>query len=265
MASGVSLQTGVAEDRAQSTEPKPAEADECEERNWNTLVESKAAHGSCHRRTRSLTGTVEEGHVRTMTATWHRRVRLLLFLLALSSHGLCAQAQCNFGYTGPDAGPCVACPKGTYKDVLGNHTCVRCGMGGTTPEASVSQANCTCSAGFSGAYRVRTAPWQSRVLAGSDGDSGRLDGAGTDARLSEPRGLSFSPDATFLAVSVWNTDDANFSAVRLVNMSSGFVRTHVGGTASGFVDGVGADAKFNGPAGVAYSPDGSYIAVAGRN
>ena len=71
-------------------------------------------------------------------------------------------------------------------------------MGGTAPEASVSQANCTCGAGFTGAYRK--GPWKTSVLAGSYGSPGRLDGAGTRAMLSEPQGLSFSPDATFIAV-----------------------------------------------------------------
>jgi hypothetical protein len=67
--------------------------------------------------------------------------------------------QCDAGYTGPVGWPCIACPKGTYKNV--NHTaCVTCRIAGLTTidVASTTESQCVCDRGrrFFGLFRTST-------------------------------------------------------------------------------------------------------------
>jgi hypothetical protein len=39
------------------------------------------------------------------------------------------ECRCNFGYTGPDGGPCNMCVAGKYKDMIGSETCSLCSAG----------------------------------------------------------------------------------------------------------------------------------------
>jgi hypothetical protein len=75
---------------------------------------------------------------------------------------------CDKGYRGADGAACGACPRGTYKDVIGSSSCMPCAIGryidrmGATvclhcPEGSStlqaesdSIADCVCSAGYTG-------------------------------------------------------------------------------------------------------------------
>lgn len=189
------------------------------------------------------------------------RVMWLLVLAVFAARYACgAAAQCNAGETGPDGGPCTPCPAGTYKVDTGSANCTRCGLGGMSPAASTAEASCFCGAGYTGLYRTS---YSLRVLAGS-GEIGLTDGSGTQAEITAPRGVAFAPDATALAVSSGDEalPGANYSGVRVINMASGDVRTLAGGRSAGFQDGLGTAARFMHPAAVAYSPDGTRIAVA---
>ena len=85
-----------------------------------------------------------------------------------SSKGACV---CESGYSGPDGGPCIACPAGTYKDnndalectpcpansyssgpaATSAASCLACFAHSTSPGGSSSIAQCRCDAGF---YKV---------------------------------------------------------------------------------------------------------------
>ena len=60
-----------------------------------------------------------------------------------------ASCTCNIGYTGPDGGPCVACPPGRYKDITlpGSSSCDTCPAFSKSYGASVA---CSCMKGFTG-------------------------------------------------------------------------------------------------------------------
>jgi DNA-binding beta-propeller fold protein YncE len=83
------------------------------------------------------------------------------------------------------------------------------------------------------------------------------DGASSAASFYQPRGVSYSPDGSTLAVA----DGAN-ARVRLIDVATGAVTTLAGSGSGAFADGTGSAASFWNPYDVAYSPDGSTIAVA---
>ncbi|EKX31729.1 hypothetical protein GUITHDRAFT_49082, partial [Guillardia theta CCMP2712] len=59
--------------------------------------------------------------------------------------------KCMAGYTGPDGGPCTACPVGKYKNLTGSDACQYCPSHSTTLQvASNSSEDCTCVAGYTG-------------------------------------------------------------------------------------------------------------------
>jgi len=190
-----------------------------------------------------------------------------LWVAVLGALVLQATAEgCNSGYTGPDGGPCVPCAAGTFKPGAGSAACFWCGQGGRSAAGSTGEAACACGPGHTGPYRTEAQAFARTTLAGS-GESGRVDGVGTLAEFNAPRGVAFSPDATFLAVScgertVPGATDLGATGLRLVHAASGNVSTLAGGQAAGFDDGVGTAATFRYPGGVAYSPDGAHIAVA---
>jgi len=87
--------------------------------------------------------------------------------------------------------------------------------------------------------------------AGSPGNSGSVDGIGTDVRMSEPRALERGDGDT-----VWLMDALN-SEVRTLDLTTAEVVT-VAGTAEewGHIDGIGTDAIFMNPSGGAWIDDG---------
>ena len=84
---------------------------------------------------------------------------------------------------------------------------------------------------------------------------GMLDGA--RALFRQPAGVAFSPDGAQVAVA-----DAGNHQIRVVSAATGNVSTLAGAgqTVPGFAD--GGDGIFNGPLGLAFSPDGTLLAVA---
>jgi sugar lactone lactonase YvrE len=94
------------------------------------------------------------------------------------------------------------------------------------------------------------------TLAGS-GSSTHADGTGAAASFHKPYGVSFSPDASLIAVA-----DTDNNRIRLVVVATGVVTTLAGSGSGAFADGTGAAASFKSPNGVSFSPDASLIAVA---
>jgi len=54
--------------------------------------------------------------------------------------------QCNTGFSGPDGGPCVVCPAGSYCGVgVADGVCM---ANSTSPEGSDEAQDCVCLPGF---------------------------------------------------------------------------------------------------------------------
>src|SRR5688572_29495695 len=95
------------------------------------------------------------------------------------------------------------------------------------------------------------------VLAG-DGVAEPRDGEAYRARFADPFGVAVGADGT-----VFVADGIGSHRVRVLT-ADGRVATLAGGK-RGFRDGVGADARFDTPSGIAVAPDGSiYIADTGN-
>ena len=93
---------------------------------------------------------------------------------------------------------------------------------------------------------------ESRVTTLAGGTAGYLDGTGTNARFYDPRGLSVSPSGTFALVC-----DYQYKMVRHVDVDTGVVTTLAGkSNTAGNVDGIGSNARFGQPNGIALADHG---------
>jgi DNA-binding beta-propeller fold protein YncE len=96
------------------------------------------------------------------------------------------------------------------------------------------------------------------TVAGSGSTSGAFaDGTGSAASFNHPAGLAYSADGSTIAVAEYGNQ-----RVRLIDVATGAVTTLAGSGSAAFADGTGSAASFNNPYGLAYSADGSTIAVA---
>jgi hypothetical protein len=93
------------------------------------------------------------------------------------------------------------------------------------------------------------------TLAGSAGQTGVANGAGTDARFNGPTGLT--TDGSFLYIC-----DTGNSAIRRLNLTTPYQVDTLAGLAlnPGYLDGSGTSARFRNPQGITY--DGTYLYVA---
>ncbi|AIA30572.1 hypothetical protein Y981_06815 [Leptospirillum ferriphilum YSK] len=95
------------------------------------------------------------------------------------------------------------------------------------------------------------------TIAGSFHERGAIDGAGTDARFEFPQGILAAPDGT-----IYIADTGN-DMIRKMNPSTKSVENVAGSDhRARYRDGVGANARFNNPEGMAISPDGKTLYVA---
>ena len=94
---------------------------------------------------------------------------------------------------------------------------------------------------------------EGRIALVAGGDWGHADGEGARARFADVHGGSLvaGPDGTLFL-----TDDRRY--VRKITVE-GQVSTLAGGPVTGFADGLGAQARFNGPAGLAVDGDGNVL------
>jgi DNA-binding beta-propeller fold protein YncE len=106
--------------------------------------------------------------------------------------------------------------------------------------------------------RVDLATGEVTTLAGSAGSSGAVDGMGSIARFSAPRGIALDAAGGTALVA-----DTNNHAIRRIVVATGQVTTLAGAAGlPGSSDGAGALARFRYPRGVALSADGSAALVA---
>lgn len=92
------------------------------------------------------------------------------------------------------------------------------------------------------------------VVAGANETGRTVEGAGAQARFNDPRAIAAGPGGQIVVV------ETGRNAVRLVD-AQGTVGPLAGGDGAGQVDGAGAQARFDGPVGIAAAADGSlYVA-----
>ncbi|MEB3223684.1 MAG: hypothetical protein VKS61_16540 [Candidatus Sericytochromatia bacterium] len=109
-----------------------------------------------------------------------------------------------------------------------------------------------------GGHRIRKVSPAGVVTTLAGGARGWQDGAGAQARFSNPRGLALGPDGTLYVADQWN------HRIRTVS-PNGVVATLAGTGSGGLTDGVGVGAALSYPTGVAWGPDGAlYVADTGN-
>ena len=97
-----------------------------------------------------------------------------------------------------------------------------------------------------------------KPFAGS-GSTGSKDGSGAEASFNHPTGLAFSPSGVLYVADTGN------NKIRAID-KDGNVSTLAGSGITGSKDGSGAEASFNHPTGLAFSPSGVlYVADTGNN
>ena len=92
------------------------------------------------------------------------------------------------------------------------------------------------------------------VLAGGGSGSPSIDGTGTSAYFSAPRGVAVNSSGNLIAVS-----DASLNRIRLITYPGAVVTTLAGSGTNASIDGTGAGASFSNPAGVAFLSDGNIV------
>lgn len=99
------------------------------------------------------------------------------------------------------------------------------------------------------------------TVAGIQGQAGLDDGVGPEARFNYPYGITISPDGETLFVA----DGSTNHCIRRVDLATSTVTTFAGSAVqgqSGSENGIGTEARFYHPGGIAMSPDGTMLAVA---
>lgn len=125
---------------------------------------------------------------------------------------------------------------------------------------AVSPDGATLYVSDTGNHRIRTvrlSDGQTGLLAGS-GAAGFKDGTGAAAQFNIPTRIALSPDGATLYVA-----EQGNHRIRSVAVATGVVST-LAGTKQGFAEGIGADASFSIPVGLAVAPTGEVYVAADR-
>jgi sugar lactone lactonase YvrE len=110
--------------------------------------------------------------------------------------------------------------------------------------------NIYVSAGFNQTIDKVTPEGTVTILAGSPGQSGYQDGIGEDARFNIPAGLALDASGNIFVADLYN------NSIRKVT-PTGVVTTLAGSLRAGSNDGIGSDASFRNPSGVAVDRAGN--------
>ena len=93
----------------------------------------------------------------------------------------------------------------------------------------------------------------SQVVVAGTGSTGSVNGVGSSASFNNPRGMSTSPDGSFVLIA-----DYSNNKIRKLVVSSGSVSTLAGSGTAGGGNGIGTSAQFYTPADVSISSDGLF-------
>jgi sugar lactone lactonase YvrE len=149
--------------------------------------------------------------------------------------------------------PCAAAPGWGCPPGSTNVSGVVCPAGSFCAGGAAAPTPCTCPSACPTSGTVAdplALVWSSGFVAGN-GTSGRSDGVGTAAQFTQPWNLGISPSGDTLCV-----PDLATHRLRLINLTTRAVATLAGSGTAASVDGVGAGASFNGPAGCTWGAKG---------
>jgi hypothetical protein len=136
------------------------------------------------------------------------------------------------------------------------------GLSYSAPDAAHAQGRLFITDAANATIRqVDLASQTASTLAGTAGQIGSADGAGTAARFNNPESSVYvAPDATYAQGRLYIADNQN-AAIRLMDLATNSISTIAGAAGQfGNVDAIGAAARFSGPKAVVYSPpDAAYL------
>jgi DNA-binding beta-propeller fold protein YncE len=167
------------------------------------------------------------------------------------------------------SGWCTQCPGGTYLGLEGGVSCSSCPARSYSVPGSSSRTACTCNIGFiiqeggecAGPCANNGFPDYQCTDCGTGTYSAqpRVESIRTGVgELSEPDGIVVMPDGVSALVAT-----AGSHTISAVDIKSGQTQVLAGG--AGYQDGTGTYATFNGPSGLALTPDGSTVLIADSN
>jgi sugar lactone lactonase YvrE len=124
-----------------------------------------------------------------------------------------------------------------------------------TPSALAFDGNGQLIVANTGAHTISRIDLKTKavsVVAGVAGRSGNNDGSATEAHFNGPVGVAVGKDGSIFVADTYN------DRIRVI-APNGQVRTLAGGTEPGLADGIGAEARFDTPCGIAVAKDGALI------